>query len=180
MRPRERSRAPDPRPRDTAVRRPQVYVGGALPGAAKSASRDPDPGPSDVAARRAPVPTARSSGANPIAMPGRTAVSSGNGQPSASRPLGECRARSSSSASSTADDGGQAVTRSSPLPIYTAPKALMRPRLVPHNRPPQARTDGNGAAKCACFSRRIRLGGGYDRACGGDRRRRSGRDDAGG
>ena len=71
-------------------------------------------------------------------------------------------------------------THSSPLPIYTRTKAFMRPWVMPHNRPPQARTYGNGGAKCACCSRCIRRGCGYDRACGGDRRRRSDGDDAGG
>ena len=65
------------------------------------------------------------------------------------------------------DDKGKDVTRSSPLLIYTAHEAFMKPRVVPHNRPPQVRTNGNGRNA-------------YDRACCGDRRRRSGGDDAGG
>jgi hypothetical protein len=40
--------------------------------------------------------------------------------------------------------GRCALLRSSPLPIYTAHGAFMKPRVVPHNRPPQARTYGNG------------------------------------
>jgi len=72
------------------------------------------------------------------------------------------------------------LTRFSPLPIYTTHGAFMKPWVVPHNRPPQARTHGNGGARCACLSRRIRRACGDDRACGGHRRRRSRGDDAGG
>jgi len=50
--------------------------------------------------------------------------------------------------------------------FYTASIALMRLCAVPHNRPPQAGTD--------------RLEQRYERACGGDRRRRSDGDDVGG
>ncbi len=45
----------------------------------------------------------------------------------------------------------------------------MKPRLVPHNRPPQGQNLRNGGSENASA-----------RACGGDRRRRSGGDDAGG
>jgi hypothetical protein len=58
--------------------------------------------------------------------------------------------------------------------------AFMKPWVMPHNRPPQAGTDGMGGAKCACRCRGVPLDGGDDRACGGDRRRRSDGDDAGG
>jgi hypothetical protein len=72
------------------------------------------------------------------------------------------------------------VTRSPPLPIYTAHGAFMKPWVVPHNRPPQARTPRKWSSECACLSRRIRRECGDDRACCGDRRRRSRGDDAGG
>src|SRR4051794_40779333 len=78
------------------------------------------------------------------------------------------------------NEGGRAVTPSPPHPIYTGSEVLMKPGLVPHNRPPQARTYGNGAAKCGRLSRSIRREGGYERAWGGDRRRRAGGHDAGG
>jgi choline dehydrogenase-like flavoprotein len=41
------------------------------------------------------------------------------------------------------DDQGEDVTCSFPLPIYTAYEAFMKPRVVPHNRPPQVSTYGN-------------------------------------
>jgi hypothetical protein len=44
---------------------------------------------------------------------------------------------------STADEKGNAVTRSPPPPIYTAQRACGKPRVVLYNRRPMARTDGN-------------------------------------
>ena len=49
-----------------------------------------------------------------------------------------------------------------------------------YNRPPRPEPTEMGVAKCVCCSRRIRRECGYERACGGDRRRRSDGDDAGG
>jgi hypothetical protein len=39
------------------------------------------------------------------------------------------------------------VTHSPPPPIYTAEGACGKPRVVPHNRRPQARTYGNGRSE---------------------------------
>lgn len=47
-------------------------------------------------------------------------------------------------------DRERRVTYSSPLPIYTAQRGLLQAPVMPHNRPPQARTSGNGRAKCMC------------------------------
>ena len=39
--------------------------------------------------------------------------------------------------------------RAAALPIYTVRGAFMKPWVVPHNRPPQPRTHGNGGVQCA-------------------------------
>src|SRR5205807_3300752 len=70
--------------------------------------------------------------------------------------------------------------RSSPPPIYTKHGAFMKPRIVLYNRRPRPEPTEMGVAKCVCCCRLIRQECGYDRACGGDRRRRSDGDDAGG
>ena len=67
------------------------------------------------------------------------------------------------------------------FPLFIPHRGLAAsPRVVPHNRRPQARTYGMGVAKCVCCCRRIRAERGHDRACGGDRRRRSDGADVGG
>jgi hypothetical protein len=55
--------------------------------------------------------------------------------------------------------GGKDVTRSSPVPIYTAQEACAKPRVVPHNRPPQARTYGNGRSEMRVFFSTYPTGG---------------------
>jgi hypothetical protein len=56
----------------------------------------------------------------------------------------------------------------------------MKPRVVLYNRRPRRESTEMGVAKCVCCYQRIRRKCGYDRARCGDRRRRSGGDDAGG
>ena len=81
-------------------------------------------------------------------------------------------ARRCSRSCPSAADGNQ--KREPPLPatslIYTASEALMRPRVVPHTRPPNRQTNGFGGAKIACEKP----------ACGGNRRRWSDRSDVAG
>jgi len=45
------------------------------------------------------------------------------------------------------DDKGKDVTRSSPLPIYTAQGACGKPPFVPHNHRLQVRTHGSGRSE---------------------------------
>ena len=45
----------------------------------------------------------------------------------------------------SAADEGKEATHSSPLPIYTAQGGLLQAPVMPHNRPPQARTYGKGS-----------------------------------
>jgi hypothetical protein len=47
---------------------------------------------------------------------------------------------------------GKEVTHSSPPPIYSAQGACGKPRVVPHNRRPQARTYENGRSEMQLLS----------------------------
>src|SRR5207244_8968450 len=58
------------------------------------------------------------------------------------------------------DDKGKDVARSSPLVIYTAHEAFMKPRVVPHNRPPQVRTYGNGRSEMRMTEHAVVIAGG--------------------
>jgi hypothetical protein len=71
-------------------------------------------------------------------------------------------------------------THTLPLSTYTAQGACGKTRVVPHNHWPKREPAEMGTAKWVCCRRRIRPERGYDRACGGDRRRRADRPDVGG